>query len=386
MVFVFAVFACLGTFGQQVSLPLYLHTLGSFGGPYFVLWFCSCSFTIFFGLGALVLYFLGEISPMMLQLRWQKWMVLVGLFDALNGVLIVYSAPLSRVPGPVQAVLLQASAPLTLFFSKLLLRGRKYGAKQLISVAVAVLGVFYSLIPLFVRAAQGKPGVGMHVAEWWWPVVTLAGIVPGVLMNVVQEDLQEKFRLSSNATTTRPPQMSVFFFQACESFSQLFWMSAFWFFDILPDFGTNPKSVAGFTESFRHGFECFFRSSQALADNNLCDYTPVFGLTFMACYITTYIFGTYMTMYATANYNAVVSTLPPVAATIFWFAFPSVNKWAGGTPYPLTGFDGAMNISALAIILPAIYCYRRHESDDKVPLAAELTTNEFEELKYFPLH
>eukprot|EP00300_Choanocystis_sp_HF-7_P003524 c12692_g1_i1.p1 GENE.c12692_g1_i1~~c12692_g1_i1.p1 ORF type:complete len:436 (+),score=60.82 c12692_g1_i1:60-1367(+) len=397
MVFFFASFSCLAYFTQQVSLPLYIHTLGGFGGPYFVIWFCSLFFTVFFGFGALVLFFLGEISPSLLQLRWQKWMVVVGFCDALNGVLSVYSAPLSRVPGPLQAILLQASSPLTLFVSKLILKDRTYNWKQLASVAMSLVGVFYSLIPMFVRAAKHDQGAGMHVGAWWWPLITIAGIVPGVLMNVVQEDLQEKYRSSfshstsvSPAATTRPSRMSVFFLQGCESFYQLGWMSVFWAFDIIPEFGTNPRDLAGFSRTFQGGFKCFFRTSEAIEANELCNYAAAFGLVFITAYIINYIAGTYLTLYATANYGSIVSALPPVGAMIFWFALPSVNRWGSGTPYPLTGFDGAMNLTALAIILPAVYFYRRFETDNKAePVALAETAFDTgprrEDLKYFPL-
>lgn len=48
-------------------------------------------------------------------------MAAVGLADALNGMLVVYSSPLSRVSGPLQSVLGQAYLPATLIMSKIIL-------------------------------------------------------------------------------------------------------------------------------------------------------------------------------------------------------------------------------------------------------------------------
>ena len=58
--FFVSVLAVIGLAGQQISLPIFLSSGEETGGPYFVLWLCSFSFTVMFA------YFCStlEQSPM----------------------------------------------------------------------------------------------------------------------------------------------------------------------------------------------------------------------------------------------------------------------------------------------------------------------------------
>src|SRR5689334_3283482 len=109
-------------------------------------------------------------------------------------------------------------------------------------------------------------------------------------------------------------------------------MTAFFWTDMIPEFGTSG-SLTQFFESFSFNFHCFFGTSSAIAQEDYCHYCGAFGLLFMALYITSYIFGTWMTMYASANLSTIVSAISPVIVVLFWVTFPSVNAWAGGAPY-----------------------------------------------------
>jgi len=106
---IISIFVVLGGFGQQASLPLYLTTFGSFVGAFFVLWYCAFVFTVFFGIGSII--FRGAITSEMRQLKWIPYMALIGFFDALNSILVVYSSFLARVPGALQTILLQFFCP-----------------------------------------------------------------------------------------------------------------------------------------------------------------------------------------------------------------------------------------------------------------------------------
>jgi hypothetical protein len=99
-----------GSVMQFIGLPLFLVTFT--GGPglpaYFTLWMCYLCFTVVsnftklflsffhllcslmlqvFGVGALFLVHKGAVAPEMREWRWHKYMFVLGLFSAINGLL-----------------------------------------------------------------------------------------------------------------------------------------------------------------------------------------------------------------------------------------------------------------------------------------------------------
>lgn len=333
------------------------------------MWFCSFCFTVLFGLGASFLWSKGLVDPEAAQLRWLPYLCAIGLLDALNGVLVVYSSPLSRTPGPLQSVLQLATAPLTMFFSRIMLTSlqhdgaetrRTYTLRQYLAVLVVLVGSVVGIIPAFKAVESGE--ATLKVDKFWWPLVFMAGMFPGVAMNVIMEKLYRR------ATAKH---MSVFFVQAVESFFQLMWMSCFFFFDIFPNYGSS-ENVEDFGRNFRGGFECFF---------SRCKYTWWVGGIFIISYMMSYIFGTFMTLFFTANLQAVAGTLPPPIAMVVWFAFPDYTNWADGSYYPVHSLAGALNVSAALIIVCGIVWYRAEERGSKTD--SEVSDDE---LRYFPLH
>jgi hypothetical protein len=183
----FAIGGVIGQLGQQVSLPLYLSTFGHYAGAYFVLFFCSLCFVLLFGAGTLVLYCRNQLSKEELFLKWQPYFIVVGVCDALNGILVVFSAFLGRVSGPLGAIITQSMVPFTLILSKPIL-GAHYKSRNMklavLGAAAVIFAAILSLVPLFYRLhtgeAQAKP------QAWWWPLVSITGVLPGAVMNIVQ--------------------------------------------------------------------------------------------------------------------------------------------------------------------------------------------------------
>ena len=134
----FAFFAVAGQVGQNVSLPLWVDSTNKPAGPneghhangtisngttaarpsvdsYFVLTFASLSFVVIFGfLLVLIRIFaphkIGETERKFPQLL----LFLIGMFDALNGVLVVFASSGKRTAPYLQAILGNFSIPLTL--------------------------------------------------------------------------------------------------------------------------------------------------------------------------------------------------------------------------------------------------------------------------------
>lgn len=142
----FALLAVIGQVAQNVSLPIWTGstspgpncTNDSSSGndsayqptmdPYFILSFASFSFLVIFGCITLVLLVIqltvNSLSGS--QIRWltvednllfPQWqLILIGVFDALNGVFVVYASPPSRTAPFLQAILGNFIIPLTIFF------------------------------------------------------------------------------------------------------------------------------------------------------------------------------------------------------------------------------------------------------------------------------
>ena len=129
----FVALAISGQVGQNVTLPLWAsaatascqHKQASVNDsttgeglsmdPFFVVTFASFSFVVIFGFLTLISAVFGAVT--LDDLRFPQWQLfLIGLFDALNGVLIVYSSPSSRTAPFLQAILGNILIPLTIIF------------------------------------------------------------------------------------------------------------------------------------------------------------------------------------------------------------------------------------------------------------------------------
>ena len=135
----FAALAIVGQVGQNVTLPLWTNaatsacqngtahqnesdnpnvTNGTDGpsmDPFFVLSSASFSFVVIFGVLSLVSAAFGAVTVD--DLRFPQWQLfLIGFFDALNGILVVYSAPPNRTAPFLQAILGNFLIPLTILF------------------------------------------------------------------------------------------------------------------------------------------------------------------------------------------------------------------------------------------------------------------------------
>lgn len=134
----FAAIAVIGQVGQNVSLPLWVgtatgdsscanasedgnntanddesNTTAPSMDPYFVLSSASFSFVVIFGVMTLAAAAVGQVGWE--DLRFPQWQfLLVGVSDALNGVLVVFASPSSRTAPFLQSILGNILIPLTI--------------------------------------------------------------------------------------------------------------------------------------------------------------------------------------------------------------------------------------------------------------------------------
>lgn len=344
--------------GQSIGLVLFLASFNGLTGVYFVLFFCSLSFTIIFTIAALWFGYKQQITASMRSIRWIKYMLIVGIFDAANGFLIVFSSHGSRVPPALSSILIQSIIPFTFIFSKILLP-KIYRWAHILSVMVVMIGIVFSLIPTFKRMCDGTATTELKDG-WYWPFIFILGCVPAALMNIFQEQLQVKYTQQARENHENITRFSVMYFQAVESTFQFGTIALCFALDLVPGFGTSTD-IHSFWLAFSNGFKCFFDDG-SLAGGR-CNFAGATGTLFIVSYLSVYITGTFLTDHVSANWLSILSAVSPLLATSFWFVFPSVNKWAGVGD--MNAWDIGFSLGALPIILIGIFFYRGGGTDRK---------------------
>jgi drug/metabolite transporter (DMT)-like permease len=344
--------------GQSIGLVLFLGSFNGLTGVYFVLFFCSLSFTIIFTILAIWFGYKKQITKSMLSIRWIKYMLIVGVFDAINGFLIVFSSHGSRVPPALSSILIQSIIPFTFIFSKFLLP-KKYQWSHIISVGVVLIGITFSLIPTFKRMHDGTATTELKDG-WYWPFVFIIGCVPAALMNIYQEKLQIKYTQQARENQEEITRFSVMYFQAVESTFQFGTIALCFALDLIPGFGTS-KNIDSFWSAFSNGFKCFFNDRSLTGGR--CNYAGGTGLLFIISYLGTYVTGTFLTDHVSANWLSILSSISPLLSTSFWFIFPAINKWA--QVGAMDAWDIGFSLGALPIILIGMFFYRSGGTDRK---------------------
>lgn len=123
----FAFLAIAGQVGQNVSLPLWANAASSNCSPYrndndtvgemesfFIVSFGSLAFVVFFGICTLITA-IFDFKTIKENLTFPQWqLILIGMCDAFNGLLVVFSASPKRTAPFLQAILGNIVIPLTI--------------------------------------------------------------------------------------------------------------------------------------------------------------------------------------------------------------------------------------------------------------------------------
>ncbi|KAL9954562.1 hypothetical protein ACROYT_G042118 [Oculina patagonica] len=337
-----------GQIGQNVSLPLWIHSINDKNSTaptvdsYFVLSFASLSFVVIFGLGTL---FLHVFSPRDIGQTERTFphllLFLVGLCNALNGVLTVFASNSSRTPLYLQAILGTLMIPLTILFRRLILRKKPTLKKLLCAVTVTVAPIV-CLIPKFVPKLDlkhGKQESGVHSV---WPLVFTISFVMAAIMNV----LEEKGVKMQNEMSRRGVNLVYFLFWT--SAYQLLCVGSLFWLDILPWYG-NVDNIKEFGKKWWSGLQCFFGAAG-------CDATSgTRGTMFILMYVLSYVGGANLLRHAEgATWLAIVTSLVTPLGFIFWSLFSEVPfKWQSDSHVGTAGFG----VGTLLIMFPAILIY-----------------------------
>lgn len=348
----------LSASSESIDLRLFVGTFPQLTGVYFVLFFICATLNIGFVLMAIWFGYKGQITPAMRERRWMKYLVLIGLLDGSNSFLIISSAHSSRVPPPLAAILDQSLILFIFLFSKFFLR-KHYRWWHYLSVGLVLTGVILSLVPTFKRMSDGTVETELKHG-WYWPFIYLIAYVPVALMRIVQEQFQLKFTEYARQRNEKITRFSLVYLKAVELTVQMILICALFELDLIPGFGTS-KGISEWWTSFSNGFLCFFNVNQPVGSK--CGYTALTGVPLGVCAIMTYLLGAFLTDHFSSTWLAILTSIYPVVTTSFWFIFPSVYRWAGGSSF--SNLDIGCNVGALPIILIGIFLYRRGGTDRK---------------------
>ncbi|XP_065188822.1 uncharacterized protein LOC135819524 [Sycon ciliatum] len=386
-----SVLTVLAQVGMTVTLPMFSSALGSHmicgelkpvGDVYFLLLFSAFWFIVFFGTLLLLARFLNPEFSLRSNVSHSN-RVLLGSFNVLNGLLLVFSSPDDRTPVFLQPLLSTIIIPFTVFFSYVILR-KKESAPRLICCLIVIIGLVISTEPvIFNIDGQGSSGPvkTKAITRFVWSCVFMIGFVPLAINNVVEEKLLKQSAKKAEACGGEAAKE-----HDVNALLLMFWIN-FWTFvlyvvlfwvDFIPVFGT----VSGFHDFKAHmsdGMRCmfgnprgpseYFANVSASCASTLNDPTqfnpdpscsvPVsYCWMFVTFYCLANLFSLMLIKYAAgAVYLVVVQGLITPLGAIFWYLFKMDRtahvSWhpvyhAGASTYTLIG---------LLLMVPAVVAY-----------------------------
>ncbi|XP_028395878.1 uncharacterized protein LOC114519903 [Dendronephthya gigantea] len=365
----FAFLAISGQVGQNVSLPLWIdstmlppsvgytnhstnHTNSSSGSReyrprvdgFFVYSFGCISFVVIFGTMLLSIrlfqpHRLGETERMFPHSQ----LFLVGFFDALNGVLVVFASSGSRTAPYLQAILGNFMIPLTMIFRYFIIR-KVPTLRKFLCAMVVLASLFVCLIPKIFTSIDpeaDKSGGASGVAGILWPLCFMFGFLPAAIMNVIEER-----GLKMEITSAKSRVNLVFFLFWTSVYQLLVALCLFWV-DFLPEYGY-ADNIHHFWDNWSFGFKCFFGGAGC---NSKCG---VRGAMFIVMYTISYIGGGNLMRFSEgATLLAIVNAVVTPLGFLFWTIFRE-------SPF---GFHPAVHITTwfsiggLVAMVPAIFLY-----------------------------
>jgi drug/metabolite transporter (DMT)-like permease len=302
-----SIFTIIFMAGQGIVLPLFVDSFSSTdpdgtkhdANPYFVLLFTAFCITLVFGAMTIyekVKYDLDIIPENQSMIEFFK----IGMFNAVNGILLVFSSPSSRTPADLQQIFAQSVLPFTLILSYFV-KNEVLIARQKIAVCIVTIGIVISLIPSIFSIAKASEGYSYK--NLIWCLIFIIGNIPGAANAVYQDKVMKKQNVTVANTLL---WSSIFQFSA---FILLFWV------DVTPFFGTTT-SISNMFAELKYGFK-------ALVTNPQTQYTSVL---FVAMYVGTYFVSGVLFKNVSANYTTFLSGVSVPFAVTFWLIFPDLSS------------------------------------------------------------
>ena len=232
----------------------------------------------------------------------------------MNGLLTVYASSPKRVPPVLEPIILQSSIFFTLIISKYYLK-KNYKIQQILYALLVIVGIMISLMPLFIRLYNGEEDHEFQSGSYWGAILFFS-TVPAVMMNVLQEQIFEEVR-----------SFDIIYFLALESLFQVLFVAFCFWTDLIPGFGTST-SFSELYQNFADSLAYVFFNSKT--SDSHCSFCMLFIGLFTLAYCGSYVYSSLLIKHASANFNAMVSSMVLPVSTSFWIIFPAINAWING--------------------------------------------------------
>lgn len=308
---------------QSTSVPLWINSFGPYlGGPYFILWFSSAIYVLVFFVATVVIVIIAKVRynrgngpPPRLRtdLRTMGIYMLIGFFDAVNGLLIIYASSPSRTPPILQAIFPNISVLYSIAATRFFIPQKKnidyFTWKPLVCLVLILVSIFMNILPDILNSVPFSSG-NDPVA---WTIIFVVGIAPGVIYNVLQEKVLGEG--SGNVLQTILDSVWMLFWGCMFQFLVVLF---FFWVDILPWYGYS-SSIEDFVSHVYSSILCFFGGLD-------CSFNPLkYGIIFNFGYVMSYCASAGLNI-ESANYSMLLSTLTSPISLIFWVIFPQPNS------------------------------------------------------------
>jgi hypothetical protein len=335
---------CLGLFASNVVQQVFFKRMADDipTAPYFLLVVCSVMFVIIFGFGMFVRWIVDMVKlkrsqpnialQHLIGVRFPRtttghgWLMAIGFADSINGMILIFSA--AKTPAMLHPILQQAV--LYTFVASYLLRTRRlhlvtFGLDSL-STFITTAGIAVSLIPFFQTIAGDPSSINTAAA---WPLVFLAGVIPGAVMNVIQEKGTAKLKNKSDF----------------DYLHLLTWVSIyqvvtdlllFWSNFVNP--ASNIHNLADLGRAFDKGFACLakydIRVNGTVVGN--CQHAALDTTAFLGGYVGTYVFSAFVINLSSSILTAITNApVVPAVTLVFFLLGTDKVTWHIGIAVPL---------------------------------------------------
>ena len=311
---------------QAVAFKSAGYALGPF--PYFILLSVSFAFVPIFFLGVCAVDRVAVIAPEGRAFEYKKAFALIGILNALNGVLIIFSNP--HVSGVAQSTLSQFVIPLTLGLSVCILRA-SFTPTMYAGAFVILCGVAVELAPSFLPSSTshnqhhhvnfssdgsasvlllggGSAAAAVVSGSGWWAVVFALGQVPAALCSIYQEQ-----------AFTKGVRINVVYMMAWSSLAQFCFLVVVAPLNFIPGFG-NLGSVEAFVGSLGNATMCL---ADAWPGHPECAHAGTLLGCCVATMLLTNMFQALLVKNSSASLSVLVLTLITPVST-FCFTLPAL--------------------------------------------------------------
>ena len=340
---------CLGGIGQAIFLPIFINTFsdntnGS-TGSYFVFFMMSGLFIIPFGMFSLIDYYVFKTLTKDMIKSHLPTLIKMGICDAFNGLMVVYTVSLGRTRGDLQAVLLQLMIPVTFVLSKMYANINIFAPEYIesrVGIYLVIIGMVIISVPNIYSIFTSTDNLAKNII---YPGIFTLAVIPGAFMNVIQHRIFNDI-----------PKYNKNWMLLMESVFQFLTAILLFWVDFWVPYMKTTDNFDKFSDNFEFGFKCFFTPEDA---GGKCNQSLLYGLLFAVSYCISYwTSSTIIQLCFCKPFCYVISNNCSNSNVCLVFS-PDLNEKYGGDKY--TDLQIVLGFIGIIFILPGSFIYHRNE-------------------------